>query len=55
MHVNIGELNNEYKRAIAYSALCQACLAKRPYNLFHRANLYMRTQDVERSFGNKTT
>lgn len=55
MHMNISELKNKYKRAIAYSALSQACLAKRPYNLFHRANLYMRTQDVERSFGNKTT
>ena len=55
MHVNIGELDDEYKRAIAYSALGQSCLAKRPYNLFHRANLYMRTEDVDRSFGNKTT
>ena len=33
----------------------QAALAKRPYNLFHRANLYMRERDVNRSFGNKTT
>jgi adenine-specific DNA-methyltransferase len=55
MYVNIGELNNKYKQAIAYSALGQSCLAKRPYNLFHRANLYMRTEEVERSFGNKTT
>lgn len=36
-------------------ALFQAALAKRPYNLFHRANLYMRTQKVKRSFGNKAT
>ena len=28
---------------------------KRPYNLFHRANLGMRLSNVERSFGNKTT
>src|SRR5574338_1680251 len=28
---------------------------KRPYNLFHRANLEMRTRDVERSFGNAIT
>jgi adenine-specific DNA methylase len=55
MHVNIAKLENKYRRAIAYSALAQSCLAKRPYNLFHRANLYMRTDDVERSFGNKTT
>jgi len=55
MYLNINELDNQYKRAIAFSALSQSCLAKRPYNLFHRANLYMRTEDVERSFGNKTT
>lgn len=35
--------------------LFQASLAKRPYNLFHRANLSMRTKEVKRSFGNKTT
>lgn len=55
MHVNIQKLDNKYKQAIAYAALAQSSLAKRPYNLYHRANLYMRTQDVERSFGNKTT
>lgn len=52
---NIYDLENEYKRSIAFSSLSQACLVKRPYNLFHRANLNMRTRDVERSFGNKTT
>lgn len=36
--------------------LFQACLQKRPYNMFHRANLAMRTStDVHRSFGNTTT
>jgi len=56
MHVNITNLDNKYKRALAYSGLFQAALAKRPYNLFHRANLYMRTdEDIDRSFGNKTT
>jgi hypothetical protein len=39
----------------AYWALFQSALAKRPYNLFHRANLDMRTRDVSRSFGNKAT
>ncbi len=43
------------KRDLALFALFQSCLAKRPYNLFHRANLYMRQQEVSRSFGNKTT
>lgn len=33
----------------------QAMLMKRPYNLFHRANLEMRTRNVQRSFGNAKT
>lgn len=45
----------KYKRAIAYNALFQSCLIKRPYNLFHRKNLEMRTRNVQRNFGNKTT
>lgn len=48
-------LENPYKQALARFALFQACIIKRPYNLFHRANLYMRTAQVERSFGNKAT
>lgn len=52
---NILRLRDPYKQAMAYFALFQACIAKRPYNLFHRANLYMRTARVARSFGNKTT
>jgi len=52
---NIRELDDEYKKALALSALFQACLVKRPYNLFHRANLYMRLANVKRSFGNKAT
>ena len=45
----------KYKKAIAYNALFQSCLIKRPYNLFHRKNLEMRTRDVQRNFGNKTS
>lgn len=41
------------KQALAFHVLFQACLAKRPYNLFHRSNLYMRLADVKRSFSNK--
>ena len=52
---NIRELEDIYKKAIALSALFQSCLIKRPYNLFHRANLYMRLADVKRRFGNKIT
>lgn len=53
--INFLQVKNKYKRAILLSALFQACLAKRPFNLFHRANLYIRTNNVNRSFGNKTT
>jgi len=52
---NIRQLSNPYEFALAFFALCQACLIKRPFNLFHRKNLYMRLADVDRSFGNKAT
>ena len=52
--MNIRQIKNKYKQAMAYFALFQACTIKRPYNLFHRKNLYVRFADVERSFGNKT-
>jgi adenine-specific DNA-methyltransferase len=52
---NLAALPEGYKKALAYHSVFQACIAKRPYNLFHRANLYMREADVERSFGNKVT
>jgi len=44
-----------YKKSILLWSLFQACIIKRPYNLFHRKNLYIRTNEVKRSFGNKTT
>lgn len=57
---NIHMLSEKYegnllrnKQALAYHILFQACIAKRPYNLFHRKNLYMRLANVERSFSNK--
>ena len=52
---NIHQLENPYKRSLAFFALAQACIVKRPYNLFHRKNLYIRFADVERSFGNKAS
>ena len=52
---NIRCIDNTYKQAVAYFALFQSCIIKRPYNLFHRRNLYVRLQEVERSFGNKKT
>lgn len=59
---NIRMLSEKYegdvlriKQAVAYYSLFQACLCKRPFNLFHRKNLYLRTAKMDRSFGNKTT
>jgi len=52
---NIHRLTCPYERAIAWFALFQSAMAKRPYNLFHRRNLYMRLANVKRSFGNKTS
>ena len=52
---NIAAVTETYRRALLFFALAQACLIKRPYNLFHRKNLYLRFAKVERSFGNKTS
>ncbi len=52
---NIRSLSDPYTSALAFFALCQACIIKRPYNLFHRKNLYIRMAEVSRSFGNKTS
>lgn len=60
--LNIEKLSEKYegqilrkKTALAYHILFQACLCKRPFNLFHRKNLYLRTANIKRSFGNKKT
>ncbi len=47
--------NNTVKQNIMYYLLFQSLISKRPYNLFHRKNLSMRTANVERNFGNKST
>ncbi len=52
---NIRQFSEWHKYALSFFALCQACIIKRPYNLFHRKNLYIRFAEVDRSFGNKTT
>ncbi len=52
---NINGIGEPYKKALALFALAQSCIIKRPYNLFHRRNLYIRMADVQRSFGNKTS
>lgn len=46
-------IESPLKRALAYYALFQSAIAKRPYNLFHRKNLYLRFAEVPRGFGNK--
>jgi adenine-specific DNA-methyltransferase len=51
---NISDFPDQLKKLYIY-AVGQALIKKRPYNLFHRANLEMRTKDVERSFGNAKT
>ena len=48
-------VHSKYKKALLYYALFQSCLIKRPFNLFHRRNLYLRLTDVKREFGNKIT
>jgi len=50
---NVSRLRNPYRRALLRFALFQSCLAKRPYNLFHRRNLELRLREVPRGFGNK--
>lgn len=51
----ISLIGNSHHRDIVYYCLIQACLMKRPFNLFHRANLYLRQNFTSSSFGNKTT
>lgn len=45
----------EIKKAMCFYALFQSSMRKRPFNLFHRNNLYIRTNNVNRNFGNKAT
>ncbi|MFX0087752.1 MAG: DNA adenine methylase, partial [Candidatus Hodarchaeota archaeon] len=52
---NIFQLENQYEKSLCLYALFQACIQKRPFNLFHRKNLNLRLNNVSRSFGNKKT
>ena len=49
------DLDDEFEKASAYYILFQTCLIKRPFNLFHRKNLSLRTNHTVSSFGNKVT
>jgi adenine-specific DNA-methyltransferase len=51
---NVKHLDEQRQRLYIH-AVGQALMKKRPYNLFHRANLNMRQKDVPRSFGNAVT
>ena len=51
---NIAFLNDD-ERASAYYILFQSCMIKRPFNIFHRKNLNLRTGFTRANFGNKTT
>lgn len=51
---NAARLHGRDRDLVVY-LMGQAMLMKRPYNLFHRANLSMRLSDVPRSFGNAKT
>lgn len=52
---NISKVENKYKKAILLSALYQTCLIKRPFNLFHRNNLYLRKNHKKSKFSNHVT
>lgn len=52
---NLDAVPDPATRDLYVYAVGQALLKKRPYNLFHRRNLAMRTRRVRRSFGNAAT
>ncbi len=52
----IHKITDPVQRSVYLYCLFQACLKKRPFNLFHRANLNLRlNRHVTRSFGNYVT
>lgn len=52
----IHKIEDPIQRSVYLYCLFQACLKKRPFNLFHRANLNLRlNRHVPRSFGNYVT
>ena len=44
-----------FKKSLGFYAFAQSAMKKRPFNLFHRANLNLRLRKVSRKFGNKTS
>lgn len=51
---NIAYLD-DIEKSSAYYVLFQSCMIKRPFNIFHRKNLNLRTGFTKANFGNKTT
>lgn len=52
----IHKIPSAAQRSVYLYCLFQACLKKRPFNLFHRANLNLRLNShIKRSFGNYVT
>lgn len=51
----IQNCQSKRERDVVFYLVAQASLMKRPFNLFHRANLNIRIADVKRSFGNAAT
>lgn len=49
------EAEEDAFRDLVLHCAFQACLQKRPFNLFHRANLHLRTSTIDVKFGNRTT
>ncbi|MES0158792.1 MULTISPECIES: DNA adenine methylase [unclassified Mesorhizobium] len=55
-HLIDSEERSVEERSLLRYVIYQACLKKRPFNLFHRANIHLRTNlTVHRSFGNAVT
>lgn len=52
---NILNIRDELKKSLFFYLLFQSCMIKRPFNIFHRKNLNLRTNNVIRNFGNKKT
>ncbi|MDO4992945.1 MAG: DNA adenine methylase, partial [Prevotellaceae bacterium] len=51
---NISFLSHD-KQMCAFYLLFQSCMVKRPFNIFHRKNLYLRLNHKTSSFGNYVT
>jgi adenine-specific DNA-methyltransferase len=52
--LKLAEEESNFRNLMLHCAF-QACLQKRPFNLFHRANLQLRTSTSDVKFGNRTT